>query len=421
MKKFFHHHAFKMLIYCMLVQGAAIGICYNCFGVFMVAVCQTEGFSTASFSLANTIRVLSSAVTMFFFPRWVYGRMAGKLRYIVLACAITMFGAFAMGAFYHGLIGWYISSILLGMGGALFNLNQAYIIGNWCKKNTNFFIGLSGASSGIAGLIFNPLASWMIQLMGWKYTLLILCAFGCIAMCYGGMHMYLTPEEIGCTPYMDKETKDRKGEKIRIPSVVIFPIAVASILPILVLAVYFSSNCLAVCLPHLPNYATELGYILTTAALFSSFSMAGNILGKVVLGMLCDRFDWRKVTIGVFLLMGCACIGICLSGHNLLITLIFCLLMGMSQSTSNVLAHIMMKQLFGTRKYVDMFSKTSAISSIATAPIYTLMGWSYDRLGSYHLSFVLMGSLLLISAVILIIVFRLKKQGEDIYDIEASS
>lgn len=329
----------------------------------MVAICQAEGYSTAFFSLVNTIRLLTSSLTLFILPKWIYGKWAPRLQYIVIICSALLFGGFAMGAFYQSPEGWYLTDVLMGLGSALFNMNQAYIIGRWYKRKANFFIGLAGASSGAAGLIFNPVASWLISLVGWRLALLILCGTAFAAMSYGGAHMYLTPEEVHCEAYGSDEPSQSEQGSDRFPDEIIYPHRTSVLLCEMMLVLYFSANSLALCLPHLPNYATELGYALTISSLFSSLAMAGNITGKITLGILYDRFDWRKVTAVIFGLLACSCFGICLAGHQL---------------------------------------------SIA------LMGWSFDITGSYHTSFVFLGTALLIATSLLLVIFRLYHQGERI-------
>lgn len=411
MKDFLKHRASRMLLGCMLVQGAGIGITFNCIGVFMVAICADQGFSTTAFSAFSSIRALCTALILPFISRLVYERWPAQNRYFVVGFGSLSFLALAAGALVKNVEAWYVIGILMGIGGVLFNVNQAYVITNWCEKRRNLFIGLAGASSGIVGFVFNPIASALIQALGWQLALLILCGVGLAAVWVGGSQMRLTPEEVGLSPYGHGEAEQSQSA-LKDAQWVEYPRKELRRVTGLLLFVFLTGNVLATCLPHLPNYAGELGYDLTVASLFSSFAMAGNMVGKIGMGALCDRFPLKRVALACYAFQTLALFTIACFRESLPVALFCSFFMGASQSTVNVLMHMTVRNLYGRKKYVGMFSSVSAVSAIVAAPMFTLAGYSYDHTGSYFTSLMVMGGMYALSCAALMVIFFLRSKAK---------
>ena len=74
----------------------------------------------------------------------------------------------------------YVAGAVFGMTLAfLLYLGFPTLLNRWCKTRMGVFIGICSAGSGIGGVLFNPLAGFLITEYGWRVTYLI---FGIIFM-----------------------------------------------------------------------------------------------------------------------------------------------------------------------------------------------------------------------------------------------
>ena len=389
MRELVKHKAFTVLLRCMLLQGIVYGVISNCLGVFTVAICDDCGFSRGDFGLLTTLRMVFNAVALLIMPRFIYGRWKNKLRYSITVLGSLLFISYGAGAFLHDVKAWYVVGVLIGIGMSTFVVNQSYILGNWFHKYTNLAVGLSGAATGVAGMVLNPLASMLIQAIGWRKALICLTLLGLAIVWLTGFRMHYTPEEEGLKPFgADMPQEAEKQQRSTPAKVVVYPITVFIPVALLVMIPHCINETLSTSNSYFPTYATELGYHLSTAAVFATFGMVGNMIGKVTIGIMFDHMDWRVATCVFEGVVLAGVVGLMLARECLPLTLLFCLMVGMIQCSSSVFLNAVARHVFGSQNYVNTYSAITSVSFVGVAVLYALAGYSYDHTGSFHDCFV---------------------------------
>lgn len=405
------HRAWSVFIGCLIVQGMTIGVSINCFGVLSTAICADQSFSVGDFSWVNTVRSLVAAVALPFLSHLMHRRFVRYLRITSLAMLLLMFGSLIAATTYTQVYQWYITAVLLGLGTSIFLVNQVYIITNWFERNTALFIGIAGAASGLAGMLLNPVVSVMIQSYGWQRTLMGM-SLAAIALGSIGCYQFVfSPKEIHLQPYGHEDVAHAgqaqpisNGKIIGRPGAVMF---------YLVGFVFWANSCISGFILHLPTYATEMRLPLQTGALFASCVMLGNIVGKVALGFLCDRFDYRSVFRTTLMMISAACAAMALLTENQLILLVSCAIIGMSQSVYVVLTHLLVRDIYRRERYLAVFARLQLYTTLLSAPVFTLVGYIYDAVGSYQPSLLAGSGIMMAAVVCLSAIFRRQKRSTE--------
>ncbi len=147
---------------------------------------------------------------------------------------------------------------------------------------------------------------------------------------------------------------------------------------------------------------TDIGYDRGTAMALVSLTAFIATIGKAAWGMLCDRYEPRRV---VALLMAMNGIGLCLAlvPGTLLALGAFILLFGFAMGGIMSTLPILVADLYGRESFASV-SRFMSLFVILQVGGYMLMGQSFDRTGSYdaaYAAFVLLdiaGAALVLSA-----------------------
>lgn len=413
MKKWKLTKHWQVVLACMLLQGSAIGIVMNCFGVFTLAICEQQGFMIGEFSLYSTIRSASGAILFPLFYPLIYKKWRNYNQYVSMGLAVLLFGGMMITTLLHSVWAWYAVAVITGLGIMFFTINQAYVIGNWFESKQGVALGIAGTASGIIGAVFAPISSWLIIGLGWQWAMLILNALGLVMAILGSSMISFTPEEKGYEPY--RETQSSQQLK-PVPEQLVYPVRWAKWMVLFVVAALFTNIVVANNLNHLPNYAQNNGYTIQIAALFSTFVMFGNIGGKLLYGTLIDRFAFQKVLFAAFLFVGIALAGLMSFGSILPLALACAMILGTSQSVHNVLSHAFVKNMFGKQQYEKMYTNMVAMIMLMGAPTYSLAGYSFDLTGNYQGCMGLGVALYVVTLLFMMVAFGIRaKQAQEVY------
>lgn len=78
-------------------------------------------------------------------------------------------------AFTTNMIFFYLLGALRGAGTALFSMVPlTTILNNWFEEKNGLAMSLSFGFSGIAGAIFSPIFTWLIETTGWENAFILM-------------------------------------------------------------------------------------------------------------------------------------------------------------------------------------------------------------------------------------------------------
>ncbi|RGV50967.1 MFS transporter [Bacteroides intestinalis] len=233
------------------------------------------------------------------------------------------------------------------------------------------FIGICSAGSGIGGVLFNPLAGFLITEYGWRMTYLI---FGIIIMVIVtpilGLLLRDYPEDKGLKPYGEAELSDTvpsrsdgkqsTGDGVEYAHAVRMPIFYG----LIVFA--FLMNATATLNVFVPTYMQEILFSVEQASFVASAVMVGVTVGKVLLGMINDRSTLYGIltTIG----LGISGLVLLLMGHiGITLSIIGGFLFGWAYAGVTVQTPMLVRSVFGNKNYAQIYSNVSMAIAIGGA------------------------------------------------------
>lgn len=375
---------------CLLVMCLAYAPVVSCGSLFIQPITSDLGFTRSAYTLSSTI---SSLIGIVMIP--IVGKLMNtKWMHLVHVGSIAGVAVFYTSyAFCNTLPQFYIVSLLLGIfavGAAMFPVNL--LITNWFRKKRAFVMSLVMMGSSIGSTILSPIVGKLIVTYGWRKAYLFLGILMFIVLIpVTGFVIRRCPADKGLKPYGEGETAAAGKKPVKEWDVSLKEAKKTPILWVFVFgatAMYLTSCVLA----HIPAAIVDAGYDAATAANIASLYFAVAIGGKLLLGMILDKFG-RKA--GLIFGNGCFIASVlCLMFIKAAPFLyIMALLFGIGTCICQVTYPILSSSVFGTSHYSEIFGFITMFTRLGGAFGSPLIGLVYDLTGSYHLAWILMAVL----------------------------
>lgn len=390
-KKF--HYAYAIVASCIVITCLPCALALSCAGIFFTPVSEFFGVPRASFTLYFSIVNIMMMLTL---P--MAGNHLSRLdSRKVLSGATLLVGLGLMGMSFGNSMPWfYVCGAIIGVGIApLIYLAVPTLINAWCVKNVGFFVGLCMAFTGIGGVIFNPIGTSIIQSgpEGWRLAYRV---FGIITL-VGTLPFTLfvirsKPEDKGLLPFGAEEAAEQ-GDSPKAAPVEGVSASVAMKTPAFFALAAF---CGVITLNQtiyqfLASYATSFAdtipAIAAASGVVASAAMAGQAIGKVVLGIINDR----SLRLGIFFGLGCGVVGVLLMWFfpsPLAMLLVGAFLFGVVYAMTTVQTPLLVRSVFGSADYTNIYSRISMVGSLMSAIAAVFWSFVIDSPGGFPLMFI---------------------------------
>jgi MFS family permease len=278
-----------------------------------------------------------------------------------------------------------------------------YIIGNWFPDKKGSVLGLVLMSTGVAGMIFNPVAAGWIEKFGWQWSYkaqaIIILA---VALPAALFLLYKSPEEAGFA----SAQADAGLKKVLQPEEVQQRTSRFTVIKLFVMVFMICGSYGIV--QHLPKYASDLGKNATFGALLVSMAMAGNLTGKAFFGAANDKFGAKAMTMFSAL---CVCLGITV--------VIFCkvnallmvgsFLMGIVLVMISLQVPLLFRGFCDSVTYEKVYPLTCSANVALCAVSQNFVSVQYQQAGGYEKVFAFYGVVMIGLCLILLTIGRKKK------------
>ena len=387
------HYAYLIIASCIVIMCLPCALVLSCAGIFFTPVSEYFGVSRAQFTLYFSILNIFMMISLPVAGNHLSRMDARK----VLSGGSILAGLGLIGMSQgHSMPWFYVMGAIMGFGVApLIYLSVPTLINNWCVKRVGFFVGLCMAFTGIGGVIFNPVGTALIQSgpEGWRTAYLV---FGIIVLA-GTLPFTLfvirtRPADKGLEPYGANEAQDNEPAQEAAATGV--PASVAMKMPaFFAIAVFCGVITLnQTVYQFLASYATSfeaaLPQIAAASGIVASAAMAGQAIGKVVLGIVNDR----SVRLGIFFGIACGAIGVVLMWfvpNPLPFLLVGAFLFGVVYAMTTVQTPLLVRSVFGSADYTNIYARISMVGSLMSAVAAVFWSFVIDSPGGFPLMFVL--------------------------------
>jgi MFS transporter, OFA family, oxalate/formate antiporter len=303
-----HSIAHPRIFYGWWVVAAAFAVtfvgfgCAYTFSAFVASLQRDFGASRGSVSL-----VFSLAGFLYFALGSVSGPLAdrwGARRLTIIGMILTGLGlsAAAAAANLAQVFAAYGLGVGLGIGFSYVPVVGA--VQRWFFRRRGFASGLAVSGIGVGTLMMPPLAAFLIAVLGWRETWLVL---GILAIVLGGGMALLIeddPRRRGLNPDGDPTSsgiQDQKGGGTSVRDAVRSRRFIG-----LYAACLICSFGIFIPFVHLVPYAQDHGIPPSSAALLLGLIGAGSTAGRFFLGSLADRIGRRRAVLAMFVGMAAA-------------------------------------------------------------------------------------------------------------------
>ncbi|MCI9977233.1 MFS transporter [Clostridioides difficile] len=388
----------------LILMISVYGIVNNCASLFIKPVTEDLGFSRSEFSLYYTVIALSTMVIALFM-----GKLAKKFKLkniMLVGCVLAGIGYIGY-SYASSIYVFYLMSIFSGLGLGMTTLTPlSIIISNWFVEKRGLALGLTFMGSGVGGMIFNPIANYIILNYSWRQSYLVLGIIILVTTIPVVLiFMSEKPSDKGLLPYgysnSSENVLDNSVKGIMLGDAVktkIFWIMVVGLILITIIAMGVQM--------HIASYLTDIGYSPTFAASVISINMGVVILGKILLGYVFDKVGCEKgvIFVGLQVFLGVLAI-LFASKYPAIIVFIIC--WGIGNCMGTIVPALITSEIFGKRDYSTIVGVVNAVVLLGAALGSAVTGKLYDMSGGYTLAWmtylvltVIMVGLILISLVL---------------------
>ena len=383
-----------------------VGTQSSIFGVFFKPMLTEFGWTRAETALAFTLLLIVQAilaVTM----GWLTDRFGPRV-------VVTIFGSF-LGICYllmsqiNTIWQFQLNYALVGgIGMSALIVPVMATVARWFVKRRGLMTGIVQTGTGIGGVIFAPLAGWLILTYGWRSSYIILGIIVLVTVITSGLFLKRDPRDIGQLPDGISETttsginqRSASTQGVELPLLK----AVRTSQFWVIAGLYFSFGFnRSAFLTHIAAHVQDLGFSLADGANVLAACTGASIIGRIGMGRVADTIGNRKVLIigfaatTVVLIWG-------LITRDLWGLFLFALVFGFGWGTQAVTRFAITAEAFGLASLgVMMGVLTLAEASAAGFGSY-FGGYIFDVIGSYQPIF-FMG--IALSSIAMLLVWLLK-------------
>jgi predicted MFS family arabinose efflux permease len=359
------------------------------FGIFLKPLSTEFGWSRESISTAFGIAAMTVAVCS---P--VLGRLLDHYgaRRVVLPCMVVFGLAFASLSFLtSNLTHLYLTFLVLGIvGNGTTQMGYSGAVSSWFVHRRGMALAIVVAGAGTGSIVFPALAQWLIDEHGWRAAYRILGATVLVV----GLPLSLLflrerPRQGGTRRTAAEGSSVKEGLRSRA-----FWLLVATL--------FLASVAVNGAITHLSPLLTDRGISADGAARAVSMLGAASLTGRLVTGLLLDRYFGPKVSF--FLLVAVAAgMFVLANASGSGTALLAAALIGLGLGGEADVTPYLLTRYFGLRAFSTLYGLTWTAYAIAGAAGPVLMGRFFDLTNSYERLLGFLAVLSLVSASLMLL------------------
>jgi MFS family permease len=342
---------------------------------FMVKPLQHEfGWNNEQIARAFSLAAISVAICSPFMGR-LFDRIEPRKLVAAMMVALGL-GLASLAYLTPHLAQLYASAVFIGIAGTgTYQLGYARIVTGWFERRLGAGLSIVVAGSGVGSLLIPPLVQYLIPIIGWRHTYLVLAAFPLLV---GAPLTFLFARAPSATD-LAKANPTQSGDT----SGIAWPQALAStsfwLLALGVCALSLSENG---ALAHLAPMLSEHGLTPRDVAFTASLLGVSSVVGRFILGWLLDYLQGSYIAVASLLAAGA---GMLLLSHASTFSAAApaAFIAGLGAGCELDLIPYMLRRYFGLRSFSTLYGLVYTFFAVAGAVAPLIVGHIYDATGSY--------------------------------------
>ncbi|WP_077033335.1 MFS transporter [Pelomonas sp. KK5] len=346
--------------------------------VFLRPIAQDTGWSTTGISAAMTLAFLALALGSI-----VWGTLSDRLgpRPVVLAGSVLLAGGLALASLATSLAAFQLLfGVVVGLSAAAIFAPMMACVTGWFDTQRSLAVSLVSAGMGMAPMTMSPLAAWLVQTHYWRSALQIIAALVAALMLPVALLVRRPPGLAapapggGAAPALE-------------PALSVAQAMRSAPFLILVLTSFLSCATHSGPIFHTVNYAVACGIPLMAAVSIYSLEGLAGMGGRLVFGLLGDRFGAARVLVLALLAQALVVLGY-VAAAQLAGFYAVAGLFGFTYAGVMPLFAVIARDNFPLRMMGTVIGSCTMASSLGMALGPVLGGLIYDSTSSYAWLFI---------------------------------
>jgi MFS family permease len=346
--------------------------------VFLRPIAQDTGWSTTGISTAMTLAFVALALGSI---GWGYLSDRVGPRIVVLAGSVLLTTGLALASLATSLVAFQLLfGVVVGISAAAIFAPMMACVTGWFDTRRSLAVSLVSAGMGMAPMTMSPLAAWLVQAHDWRTSLQIIAALVATIMLPVAL-LVRRPPALGqaaasAAPGAAHEPAISVGQALR-----------SAPFLILVLTSFLSCATHSGPIFHTVSYAVTCGIPLMAAVSIYSLEGLAGMGGRVVFGLLGDRFGAAPVLVLALLAQAIVALGY-VWARELSSFYTVAALFGFTYAGVMPLFAVIARENFPLRMMGTVIGGTTMASSLGMALGPVVGGLIYDTFSSYAWLFI---------------------------------
>ena len=346
--------------------------------VFLRPIAQDTGWSTTGISTAMTLAFVALAVGSI-----GWGALSDRVgpRIVVLAGSVLLTAGLALASLATSLVAFQLLfGVVVGVSAAAIFAPMMACVTGWFDTRRSLAVSLVSAGMGMAPMTMSPLAAWLVQGRDWRTSLQIIAALVAIIMVPVALLVRRPPAlaqaASAVAPGAAHEPSLSVGQAMR-----------SAPFLILVLTSFLSCATHSGPIFHTVSYAVTCGIPLMAAVSIYSLEGLAGMGGRLVFGLLGDRFGAARILVLALLAQAIVVLGYVVA-RQLVSFYTVAALFGFTYAGVMPLFAVIARENFPLRMMGTVIGGTTTASSLGMALGPVLGGLIYDTFSSYAWLFI---------------------------------
>jgi MFS family permease len=263
--------------------------------VFLKPIAKDTEWSVTGVSSAMTIGFLAMALASM-----VWGSLSDRWgpRTVVLTGSVLLSASLALASRSASLVEFQlVFGLFVGAATAAIFAPMMACVTGWFDTHRSLAVSLVSAGMGMAPMTMAPLAAWLVSIYSWRTSMLIIAAIAAAVMIPASLLIRRPPEQASAaaaSPEEHAQAAMSVGQALKSPQFVV-----------LLLTNFFCCATHSGPIFHTVSYAVTCGIPLIAAVTIYSVEGLAGMGGRIVFGILGDRFGAKQILVLGLLAQAC--------------------------------------------------------------------------------------------------------------------
>lgn len=297
-------------------------------------------------------------------------------------------------------------SLLLSIGTGPLYVVLMSTVSRWFDKKRGLAVGIASSGIGLGTIFIAPFATYLITILDWRMTYLIMGILVCIAVIPLSGFLRKDPHEVGALPdgaestqpVVNKEEYSVQSTGLSLLQV----IRTRSFWLIIFIWMLFASPTFVI-FTHLVAHTTDIGFSPGQAATVFSIIGASGIAGRVLMGIIADRIGRKRTAILCVLLQAGTFIWLAFS-QDLWMLYVFAIIYGFANGGMTTSMSALIGDTFGLARMGTILGLLDVGFGIGAAVGSTIGGLIFDITNNYFIAFLAGAAVLFIVTVLMALI-----------------